>query len=326
MDNWIRVLKVIFTENLGGGKGRQIVYGDNWPKPDLEISVTINKFAASMKDVAIINITNMPYSEVIKITKNKMYNVQVIAGYRNGNENIVFDGAVARINNTFISDRSNRMLIFCTSKFIARYCQSMLNYTLTSGMNTYSAIKFMCARAGLSIENCCVSTQLKKQIIEEAESSINQSLSSFMTTLVKNNPSYIINTDGMTGSVMSIFDAAKSNSRVVKIKDSQLLSYPQLSSDGLDVTVLPTFNFQCGDTIEVNNALINLEKVQTLSNISNQPGIYLDTSGKLDTVSGDSYGLYMILQISYDLHNRGNEFSCNLLAKARSLISNYVGA
>ena len=323
--NWIRVLKVIFTESLGGGRGHQIIYGDNYPKPDLTMSVEIHKYAAAMKDNAVITITNMPYSEVIRITKHKSYSVQIVAGYRNGNQNIVFDGAVARINNTFNRDRSNDMIIFCTSKMIARYSQKYLNYSLTSGMNTYSAIKFMCARSGLNINNVNISTQLKKEILDEAMSSSNQSLASFMNALVQNNPTYIINTDGINGSVMSIFDAARSNSRIIKIKDSQIVGgFPTVNSDGINLSVYPTFNFQCGDTIEVNNAIVNLEPVQTLHALAEQPGIYLDTSGKIDD-EGNSYGLYMILSLKYSLNNRDSQFSCNINAKARSLISNYVG-
>lgn len=324
--NWIRTLKVIFTEHLEGKKGREIVYGDKYPNPDLEIEVIINKYAATMKDTAVITITNMTYDSVINITRNKIFDVKVVCGYRNGGEFIVFDGAVSKINNTFLNgDRSNKMIILCTSKFIARYCQNTLNFTLTSGLNVYSAIKFMCGRAGISEMNTNVSTQLKKQFLNEVNSVSNQSISSFIDALTKNNPTYIVNTDNQNGAVFSIFDAAKSNSRVIKIKNSQLLVYPTLSSSGLRLSVLPTFNFKCGDTIMVNNALINLEAIDSLDNLSQQSGIYLDTSAKIDEITGDSYGAYMVLELEYRLSNRSAEFSCNIIAKARSLISNYVG-
>lgn len=324
MANWIRVLKVIFTEHLGNNKGREIVFGDNFPKPDLNIECDVYKYASSLKDYATIKITNMTYNEVIKMTANKLFDVKIICGYREQEEITIFDGAVARINNSFESDRSNTMIIFCTSKFIARYCQSQLNFTLNSGINVYSAIKFMCSRAGMKEEDMMISPQLQKQVLSQSISNSNQNIASFLSAVCKNNSSYIVETDAANGACFSIFDAAKSNYRVIRIKDSQLLSYPTLSSDGLDLTTFASFNFKCGDTIQVNNALINLEETTNLSSLSKQSGMYIDTSAKIDS-QGDSYGSYMVLECIYKLQNRGPNFSCRLKAKARSLISNYVG-
>ena len=310
---WLRVLKVKLKRAVDSSSAKEIVFGDNFPDYDLNIQVNVYKYMSALKDYCTIKIDNLSYSEVIQIVMGKFYSVEIVAGYRNGNQMTVFKGAVLRINNTLLSqNRTNQIIILAGCNLIAKFSQATLNFSLQSNLNTYSAIKFITERAG--VKNSSVSTQLKKSFLNQVKTETNTA-GSFLEALANNNSTYILNSDSSDGMTFSIYDAALSNNRIIKIKNMQLIGgYPQLSKDGLTLSVLPTFNFMCGDVIKVDNSVISLQSTLSTSNLSNQPGYYLDKDGA-----------YMIVQVDYELTNRSSEFSCNITAKARSLISNYIG-
>ena len=312
MRNWIRVLKVILTQELPNGKFKNIVFGDNYPDYDLNIDVKINKYMSALQDNALISIDNLSYYDVIRIVNGKFFGVEIIAGYRDGNQISVFKGAILRISNTLNRDRTNTISILCGSNLIARFSQRYLNFSLQSGMNVYSAIKFLAARAGIKDGN--ISTQFKKDFIEQV-SSETKTFASFLDDFSKDNPTACLNVDSGSGSSFSIFDAKLSNNRVIDLRNVQFIGrYPQLNSSGLTFTILPTFGFMCSDVVLIDNALISLKAVEDLDNITEQPGYYLDKNGA-----------YMIISMNYHLCNRDSEFGLVIHARARSLISNYIG-
>ena len=310
---WMRVLKIILKQNLGS-KARIITFGDNWPNEDLSIKVNINKYMSPVKDSCLITIQNLTYYQIVQIMTGKFYSVEVVCGYRYGNQFTVFKGGILRISNTLNDDRTNTVNILCGSDLIARYSQNSLNFNLNSGINVYSAIKFMAKMSGVKDADLNISTQFKKQVIQDNSSS-NDTLGSFLSNLGNTNSSYIMNSDASNGSTFSIFDARKSNNRVITLKDVNFIGgYPSLTSEGLQFSILPSFNFMCGDVVIVDNSLITLENITSQSQISEQPGMYLDKNGA-----------YMILEIKYTLQNRGSGFTCTIYSRARSLISNYIG-
>lgn len=316
--NWVRVLKVKLKQDLGGGKGREVVFGDNFPNYDLQIEVEVNKYMSALKDNALIKISNLTYSEVINIVNGQYYSVEIIAGYQDGNQMCVFKGAILRISNTLNFSRTNIISILCGSNLIARYSQKFLNFSLKSGMNTYSAIKFLSARAG--IKNGNISEQFKKDFIQQVQTET-KTIGSYLESLTTNNPSFIVNADSSSGSTFSIYDARKSNNRVINLANAQFIAkVPSLNSSGLNFTLMPVFDFMCGDVVLIDNAIISLSAVDSIDNVTSQPGYYLDTSNE-----GSSLGAYVIINITYTLCNRSSEFSCNITAKARSLLSNFIG-
>ena len=314
LKNWMRVLKVVLKRK-NDLNGQAIVFGDNkYPFENLDINVQIFKYMSTAKDNALISITNLTYSKVIEIMVSKFYSVEIICGYEYGNQFLVFKGQVLRISNTLLSNRSNVINILCGSDLIARFSQATLNFSLNSGINMYSAISFMAKASGINKVNTNISNQFKRQFLSDNISS-NDTIGSFLTNMTNNNPYYIINSDASTGSTFSIFDARKSNNRVIKIKNGDFIGgFPRLDSEGLTFSVLPSFNFAPGDVIIIDNSLINLENITNIGQLSTQPGMYLDKNGA-----------YMIMSIDYKLENRSSSFACNIKAKARSLISNYIG-
>lgn len=312
MEAWMRVL----TINLRSNKlKKQFTFGANYTKgeDDLNIDVNITKYMSSLKDEAVVKIHNVTYSEITQIMMGEFYDIDIFAGYRKGNISKIFSGGIFYLSNKVEEDRTNTLILICTSKLIAKYGQSRLNFTLNSGINIYTAIKFICKRAGITDSN--VSTQLKKDFVDKVIS-INDSPGSWLDKLCNSNEQLIINSDNILDNTLSIFDAAKSNNRYIKLTPDQIAvsgSYPRLTKEGLNITLLPTFSFICGDTIQIDNSIIDVS-VSNKSQVSSNPGAYFS-----------KYGQYMIYQIDYNLQNRGSAFTLQLQCKNRDRISDYVG-
>lgn len=305
MKAWMRNLKVTLTSKR---LKKQIVFSD-----DININVSGHKYMSALKDVCTIRISNLTYSEIVRIIDGQFYDVTVEAGYQSSGSNIFFDGGVIYISNSLDNERTNSVIILCGSKLVAKYGQARMNLTLNSGINMYSAIKYICKVNGISTAN--ISQQLKKSFLNES-SSISNSTSAWIDALCQNESKYIVNSDSSTGSIVSIFDCTKSNGRVIDLtnKLSNLVGgYPQLTNDGLSFSIMPTFNFMCGDTVKMDNSIISLP-TNTQKEVEKNYGYFLDKDG-----------LYMIYEMDYTFQNRGADFSINILAKKRSLISDFNG-
>lgn len=312
MEAWMRALTITLTSTK---LRKQFTFGANYAKnkPDLNIDVSVNKYMSSLKDQAIIRIDNLTYNEMTQIIMGEFFDVDIWTGYRNAAVNKIFSGGVFYISNQLNSDRTHTAIIICTSKMVAKFGQSRLNLTLNSGINIYSAINFICRRAGMPNSN--ISTQFKKQFLDEVMN-VNDTATSWLDKLCNNNKTYIQNADAITGQTFSIFDAAKSNSRVIKLRPENILlsgGYPRLTSEGLKLTLLPTFNFMCGDTIQIDNSIIDVS-VGSKDEVSKNYPAYFSQKGQ-----------YMIYEMQYHLCNRSSAFTLQLKCKNRDRISAYVG-
>lgn len=312
MKAWMRILTVTFTSK---SLKKSMIFGENYKqdKPDVNIEVQGYKYMSTLKDACTIRITNLTYNEIIQLIQGQFYDVEVKAGYRTIGAQTIFKGGVLYISNSLGDRKSNTVIILCASNLVAKYGQSRLNLTLNSGINMYSALNFVCKRAG--VPNSNISTQFKKQFLNDVMS-VNNTAASWIDNLCSNNKNYIANTDGTTDSSFSIYDASKSNSRILKLnsKNVEIVGgSPQLTSDGLTFSLMPTLSLMCGDVVQIDNSIISIE-VENQSEIKKNYGYYLDKEG-----------MYTIFQIRYNLQNRGSAFSYNITAKSRSLISNIIG-
>ena len=309
---WMRVLNVIFTSRK---LKKSFSFGSNYlnRKDDLGISCKISKYMSALKDTATITISNLTYNEITQLVMGEFYDVEIWAGYQKGNVNKVFSGGVLYISNQLNSDKTHKAIILCASQLVARFGQSRLNLSLNSGINMYSAIEFICRRAGIRDSN--VSTQFKKQFLKEVLT-VNDSPASWIDRICQSNKSYITNSDSILEHTFSIFDANLSNGRIIKLKNSDILltgGYPRLTSQGLNLSLLPTFNFICGDTIEIDNSIIDIS-ITTNNEVTENKAAYFN-----------QLGLYMIMEMEYNLNNRSQTFDLKLKCKNRDFVSNYVG-
>lgn len=311
MDSWMRVLEVRLKSKYGK---QELVFGNKWKddKVDLNIVVSGHKYMSTLKDSCTIRISNMTYTQMLQIINGKFYDVEVIAGYRNGNQTTFFKGGVLYISNSLDDSKTNTVYILCASELVAKYGQSRINLTLNSGINLYSAIEYVLKASGVRDSN--ISQQFKRKYLTQT-TVVENTLAEWLNKLVESNSTYIANSDSSTGGSVSLFDASKGNGRIIQLKKENIAligGYPQLTDDGLRMTVLPTISFKCGDTIKIDNSLISIP-TKSQSEIERNYGYYLDKDG-----------CYMIYEIDFDLRNRDSDFSVNILARSRSLVSNIM--
>lgn len=302
---WIRDLQVKLTST---SLHKTMVFGSNHleGRQDLDITVQGSKYMSFVKDQFIIRIKNLTYAELIQLVNGKYYNIEILAGYKSNGAQSIFKGSVIYMSYQQDDPTTNTIIILAGSKFVAQYGQSRMNMSLNSGINMYSAIKFLCKRAGIRDAN--VDEDLKYRTLQEvmnAQDSICNSLQDFA-----NQNSFIGNTEGTDNNVVTILDPAKANNRVIKLDKSNLVlvgGYPKLNSDGLTLSTLPIFNFMPLDVIQLDASLIDLS-VDSYQPSDFNKTIFLDKDNK-----------YLILQIDYDLSNRSKSYRLTITAKARSL-------
>lgn len=312
MKAWMRILTVSFTSSK---LKKKLVFGENYlnGRDDLNIDIVSHKYMSPLKDTCTIKISNLRYSEIVQLIQGEYYSVEVKAGYRSSGAQTIFKGGVLYISNSLGDRKTSTAIILCASDLVAKFGQSRINLSLNSGINLYSALNFVCRRAG--IPNANISTQFKKNFLQDVMS-INDTPASWVNKLCETNNTFIANSDSITDSVLMLYDSAKSNARVIKL-DSNLVNltggFPQLTKDGLTLNLQPTFAFMCGDVVEVDNSIIDISTTtNTPEGISK--GYYLDRDG-----------LYTIYEMQYHLQNRGPNFSLQLTCKSRSLVSNITG-
>lgn len=329
---WMRVLRVTLTTKSAvegnNGKAKQMVFGANEENgtvvttrtghqiasSDLSISVTGDKYMSTLKDCCTIKISNLTYYEIIRIIQGEYYNVKVECGYRSANTYTIFEGGVMYISNFRESMETNTVTILCASHLVARYGQTRLSLSFNSGINLYSAINFVCKVGGIPNPN--LSTQFKKQFLDSIMNCKDQSAADVISGLTDKNGSYITSSDCVGNSFMTLFDADKSNCRIVDLQARNCVltnGFPRMTADGLNFSMLPTVQLQCGDVIKLDPSLIQIQ-------INSQSDAAKNLGGLIDPD-----GLYLIYEMHYELQNRANNFYLQVNAKTRSKISAYLG-
>lgn len=311
MDCWMRVLKVKFTSET---LKKSIIFGENYLKgdDDVEMEIEGTKYLSAVKDTFTINLYNLTYNEMSQLINGKYYKVEIICGYRNSNTMTVFKGSVIYISNDKFKFNTNRCIVLCGNNFISNFGQNRMNLSLNAGLNLYDAIKFILRRQGLT--NVKIDESLKNRVIKEVES-MKESPQSWIENFCDTN-GLIINVDSTSGTDVTILSAYKTNNRLITLTSDNLIltnGYPKISSDGLTITCLPTFNFQPGDVIQLDNSIINTSTTE-ISGSEFMKNIWIDIDGR-----------YMIYEVNYTLNNMDGEFSCSLKAKARSLYNSIPG-
>lgn len=307
MRAWMRQLQVVLTSTTLKHK---MIFGANSLNgtDDLHIHVDCHKYLSSLKDAGTVQIDNLTYKEITQLIKGQYYDIEILVGYKTSGIHTIFKGGVLYMSNILGDRKSSTLYIFFASQLVAKYGQSRLNLTLNSGINMYSALDFLCKRAG--IRNSNVSEEFRNRIVRETTTT-SQTIGNIIDRITASN-NFVVQSDASYGNALSIWSPYRKDPRVIKIEPSTIIltaGYPQLDSSGLHMSLMPTFNFMCGDTIVIDNTMIDLG-ITSANNRDFNLGYYLDENGK-----------YIIYQIDYSLDNRGSNFSLNLLCKARSLMS-----
>ncbi len=304
---WMRVLTIELTSDI---LHKKIIFGDRWKKEeeDFTISVTGTKYLSALKDRCTVKICNLTYKEIVNIISGQYYKIEVKCGYRNGNIFTIFKGGILYISNVLGDRKSNDVVILCSSEVVAKFGQKRMNLSFSSGINLYSAISFICKASGMNQKEIYIDEDFKNRFLQESEIA-SSTITSYLDTLCSTN-SFLINTDYSSSSQLAIWNPYRKDLRHIVLKSTTIIltqGYPKLDSDGLKIAVMPTFGFCPGDTIQIDNSIIDIG-VESEQEAYQQLGRFLDKDGN-----------YIIQQIDFDLENRGSSFSFNIKGKAKSL-------
>lgn len=306
---WMRVLEItLISKTLK----KKITFGNNWEKGlnDLNIKVEGSKYLSSLKDRFTVTITNLTYKEITELIAGQFYSIEIKAGYRTSPPSTIFKGGVLYISNVLDNATTNSVVILCASEAVSKYGQKRMNLSYNSGINMYSAISYICKKAGCSSDNAYIDNNFKSRILKEVEVADGK-ITNWLDLLCEKE-GYVVSTDSTNGSDISIWNARNKDFRKINLTNENIIltgGYPRLSTEGLVISVLPTFSFCPGDVIKIDNSIINIG-VNSEEDAYKNLGQYLDDNGN-----------YVIYQIDVNLENRGSSYSYTLNCKSKSLYS-----
>jgi len=308
---WMRILEIVLTsEKLN----KKLTFGNNWEKgqTDLNINVEGTKYLSPYKDEAIVRITNLTYREIVELINGEYYDIEIICGYRPNNRFTVFKGGVLYISNELGDRKSNDVIILCANKLVCKYGQARMNLSMTSGINMYSAIKFILEKSG--IKNSFVDESFKKRILQESEIQ-NKSITSWLDTLCNSND-FVCNADSTSTNDVSLWNPYNTDLRVIRFNENNIIltsGYPTLDSQGLKLALMPTMNIVPGYAVIVDNSIIDIGTTSTTEAYKNV-GQFLDPDNT-----------YVVMQLDFSLSNRDSDFSFKMKCRAKYLWSRFLG-
>ena len=308
---WMRQIEVRLTSKL---TKKKIVFGGSDPN-QLSITVKINKYLSALKDKGSCTISNLTYAQITELIIGQYYQIEIWAGYRTQQLQCYFKGEVSYISDKIHARRDNTCYILFASKMVARYSQGRMNFNLNSGINLYAAFNYICLTNGIS------STHLPQSLKNEFLSEVTQAYSTPATLceqLANNTSTFSLDTDESVDGGGVIDCTTIKDKRMITInKDSINFTKgnPTLDSDGLHITLLPTFCFKPGDIIIIDNAILDVS-------ISDPEAV----ASTFKTNYLDSNGAYMIMELGYSMENRGTTFEINIRARSLNIITNITGA
>lgn len=318
--NWIRLL---YVELAQWGSTEWHVYGktiDDSHKPHITISG--NKYLSPVKDNFTVKIYNLPFTEIAKIQLQKLFHIQIFCGYLGGQQynafdgKRIFDGGIVNIVNQKTEYKDNIVTLVCASKLVAKAQEWRCNISFNSGINMYSAMKYIGKQAGLT--NMNISDSFKHQYFEVANKATG-SASSYLDKLSSTNNTQFFSADNSEGADFSAHSSREGGMRQIVIdpaKGMMIGSAPKLTSSGLNWTSLPVFNYLPGDLCQIDNSLIDTSQGQdSLSGTTSTP----------NTVYLNQQGLYYIFDLGYELDNTDGSFQVNIHAKTKDLFDNVTG-
>lgn len=319
---WTRLLYLNF---INDETGETITIGktiDDSQKPRIEISGT--KYMSCVKDNFKIQIYNMTYLQMYLISKRQLYHVEIYAGYLNGqsyfnfNAPKIYDGYMLNMVNSKKSYKDNVTTFIVTSKLVAQSQQWRMNISFQSGVNLYSMMKYIGEKAGMTNMNISESF---KDMFNADVASCDTSASSYLEKISETSNTTFMTTDSTSDSEISIFDLSdESRSRTTILIDASkgmLIDTPEINSSGLTMTSLPVTNYLVGDTIKLDNSLINSGEGQDS----------YSTSIKVpNSVYINAEGLYYIWQVDYTLSNANGDFKVKLTCKNKEIFNNLTSS
>lgn len=307
---WMRQIEIRLYSILNNSK---IVYGGT-ADSQLNITVKGNKYLSSLKDNGSVTISNLTYAEITKLILGQYYKIEIWAGYRTQSLQCYFKGSVSFISDKIATRRDNQTYILFASDMVAAYSQKRMNLTLNSGINLYAAFRYICLTTGIDSNH--LPESLKQQFLQEVTQNYGTA-ATLVDQIAQNTGSFSIDTDNSIDGAGVVNCSDLTDKRQIRINPNTInftKGNPTLDKDGLKITLLPTFCFKPGDIIIIDNSIIDVSISDPNQVASTFKANYLDKNGA-----------YMIIELDYNMQNRGPTFEINIKARSLDIIKNIVG-
>lgn len=290
--------------------------GDN-----LSISINGTKQLGLDLDNGTVQISNMSYESLAKIMALKLFRITINVGYKNNDTLFtIAKGEISYIQQKIRTRRTVDVYITYASELVAAWSQSRINFSMRSGVNMYEMFNWMFLQQGCPTKRLGISPELKSLVAQNIYSAsattkdvITSALGSYGNT-----GQFLLTSDGsITNRVIDITNIAEK--RIIKINKNIINlvnGNPQVTANGLNITLFPVVQFVPGDIIQVDNSLID-----TSAGMTNQSGI----QSTFNTAYVDPNGCYIIRQINYTFQNRGEDFTFKIQAIALNQYKNLIG-
>lgn len=333
---WMRKIQIILSskEPNINGKYYQLIIGDsdvsiendlgpmiagnyNPSGNNFNIKISGSKYLATLKDKGTISIWNLEYDTIALIMAAELYRIEIKIGYDSLSSMItIAKGEISYISQKIHNKHDIETYISFASEYVARFSQNRINFNINSGVNLYSMLNYLFFEHGGATP--ILSSNLKSIVLDNVYNNYGKPATIINSVIDNLNGEYQISTDGsLDGNVISVTNL--SEKRLIKINPNQISianGNPTVTSNGLQISIFPTFNFVPGDVLQIDNSLIDISSgtntAESITSTFNQN--YLDANG-----------CYMIQQIDYIFENRGNTFILNIKARALSLFQSISG-
>lgn len=310
---WMRRIRLELTSNITGKVMIFDTYDEEKKRQKDSLSITISgsKSNALMRDKGIITITNLPYDKILEIIEYEYYTIDIYAGYLDTGLTLIHSGGVSYISKKIFSHHDEETYICYASKFVAKYSQERMKFYFNSSINIYAALSYMQNETNMRVS---MNPELKQRVLDHT-TELNGSITTILDAIMSEaGGDYTLDTDYIDSNVINI--TKTEDKRRINL-DERYLSVakgnPTLSTEGLDIYLLPAMDYKIGDIIHIPNAIIDMS-IASADVTSTFTSNYVDTNGE-----------YMIYKLDYTLQNRGSEFIYHVKARALSVIKNLTG-
>ena len=302
---WMRQIEVILTSR----KCNKAMKFSTDDKYQFNMDIMGTKNLALNKDKGTLTIYNLEYDKMMETILLEYFIIEIKIGYKStGNLMTIFKGEVSYISQKIHSHHDVETYITFASTIVARYSQSRMNFNLNSGVNIYSALNYICKLSGIG-NKARINPNLKKEILTKIYTNYNTA-STVFDNLTSTSGEYYLSTDYSEGNVINC--TTINDKRKIKVDPNTInitRGNPTVTSAGLKITLLPTFNFMPGDILIIDNSILNVSIRDAESVTSTFNTNYLDQNG-----------MYMIISIEFHFQNRGDAFELNITARALDII------
>ena len=307
---WMRNIEVVLTSR----KTKQSMIFKTTGRDSYNIDIVGTKYLALNKDKGTLTISNLEYDKMMEIILLEYYIIEIKAGYVSiGDLPTIFKGEVSFISQKIHSHHDVDTYITFASSLVARYSQSRMNFNFNSGVNIYAALNYICKISGIG-RNVKIDPQLRKLFLQNVYNNY-ANASTVFDNMTSTSGSYTLSCDESEGNVIdctTIYDKRKItiDPNTINIANGN----PTVTSAGLSISLLPTFNFMPGDILVIDNAILN-------TSIRDADSVYKE----FNTNYLDQNGEYMIIEINFRFQNRGAVFTMDITARALDIIKKIQG-